>query len=136
MQESSGSCSRLGTFSAAYENRLNISLLKAGDFNEKLGERGCKPDLTIQRICKAARDENEIREILEAVWRQPSEARNILTGVLERNEEKLPPSKTLNLVFGPAAERHWRFSCPRRGGWVSTHALGLFWFRRQVNSAQ
>jgi hypothetical protein len=42
---------------AACANRLNITLLKAADFNEKLHEHGCKRDLTIQKICNAARDE-------------------------------------------------------------------------------
>jgi len=40
-------------------NRLNISLLKAADFNEKLHERACNRDLSIQKICSAAKDENE-----------------------------------------------------------------------------
>ena len=72
---------------AIYANRLNISLLKAADFNEKLRERGCKPNLTIQRICKTARDENEVLGILDAVWREPNEAKDMLVSVLQRNED-------------------------------------------------
>jgi len=71
---------------ASYANRLNISLLKAADFNEKLREHGCKPNVTIQRICNASRNEKEVRETLEAIWRKPNEAEKILTDVVERNE--------------------------------------------------
>ena len=72
---------------ATYANRLNISLLKAADFNEKLHEHGCKRDLTIQKICNAARDEKEVRELLERVWQQPTQASSILGEVLRKNEE-------------------------------------------------
>jgi hypothetical protein len=70
-----------------YANRLNISLLKAADFNEKLHERGCKRDMTIQKVCSAAKDEDEIQEVLEGMWREPAEADKILTDVLRKNEK-------------------------------------------------
>jgi len=72
---------------ATYANRLNISLLKAADFNEKLHERGCKRDLSIQKICSAARDEKEVRELLERIWQQPTQASSIHSEVLRKNEE-------------------------------------------------
>jgi len=72
---------------AAYASRLNTSLLKAADFNEKLHERGCKGGVTIQKICQTAKDEREVREVLEAIWQKPDEAEKILTDILERNEE-------------------------------------------------
>jgi len=71
---------------ASYANRLNISLMKAADFNEKLREHSCKPNVTIQRICNASRNEMEVRETLEAIWRKPDEVEKILTDVVERNE--------------------------------------------------
>jgi len=46
---------------------MNIQLLKASDFNEKLHERGVPKDVTVQRICRLARDEGEVRELLEAI---------------------------------------------------------------------
>jgi len=70
-----------------YANRLNISLLKAADFNEKLHERGCERDMTIQKVCSAAKDEDEIQEVLEGMWREPAEADKILTDVLRKNEK-------------------------------------------------
>jgi hypothetical protein len=72
---------------AAYANRLNITLLKTADFNEKLHEHGCKRDLTIQKICNATRDEKEVRGLLERVWQQPTQASSILGEVLIKNEE-------------------------------------------------
>jgi len=72
---------------AAYASRLNTSLLKAADFNEKLRERGCKVGVTIQKVCQTVKDEREVRETLEAIWHRPDEAEKILSDVLERNEE-------------------------------------------------
>jgi len=72
---------------ASYAGRLNISLLKASDFNEKLRERGCKPKVTIQSICKVAKDEDEVREILESIWRKPIDGEKILSHVVEKNKE-------------------------------------------------
>jgi hypothetical protein len=72
---------------ASYADRLNISLLKAADFNEKLREHGCRANLTVQSICKVAKDENEVREILEAVWRKPIDADKILADAVKRNEK-------------------------------------------------
>ncbi len=72
---------------ASYASRLNTSLLKATDFNEKLRERGCKGGVTIQKVCQSAKDEGEVREVLDAVWHKPDEAEKTLSDVLERNEE-------------------------------------------------
>jgi hypothetical protein len=72
---------------ASYANRLNIQLLKASDFNEQLRKRGCDRNATIQSICKAAKNENEVREALETIWLKPSDADRTLRGLLQRNEE-------------------------------------------------
>ena len=72
---------------ASYAGRLNMSLLKAADFNEKLRERGCSPKVTIQHVCRVAKEENEVRELLDVIWHKPDEAEKIFSDVLERNEE-------------------------------------------------
>ena len=72
---------------ASYANRLNVTLLKAVDFNERLREHGCKPTVTVQSICKVAKDENEVREIIESMWHRPVNAEKILAGVVRRNRE-------------------------------------------------
>jgi hypothetical protein len=72
---------------ASYAGRLNMSLLKAADFNEKLRERGCSSKVTIQHVCRVAKEENEVRELLDVIWHKPDEAEKILSDVLERNEE-------------------------------------------------
>ena len=51
----------------SYASRMNIQLLKASDFNKKLRERGCRK-ATVQKICKFAKNEDEVREILEMIW--------------------------------------------------------------------
>jgi len=70
---------------ASYAARMNIQLLKAADFNEKLREHGC--GVTVQKICKIAKDEVEVREVLDGVWTKPNKGEEILAEVAERNKE-------------------------------------------------
>jgi len=92
-----------------YANRLNVKLLKAVDFKGKLRERGC--EITIQAICKAAKDEREVRRTLDAIWNDPLKANEILTSVRNRNMALYQLEKTLQeesevpgiTVAGPAA---------------------------------
>jgi len=72
---------------ASYAARMNIQLLKAADFNQRLRERGCPVKVTVQKICKVARNEDEVREILNAVWKSPERAEEILAEVMERNKD-------------------------------------------------
>jgi len=72
---------------ASYAARMNIQLLKAVDFNSKLQERGCLKAVTVQRVCKVARDEREVREILDAVWENSSKSEEILEKVAMNNED-------------------------------------------------
>ena len=70
---------------ASYAARMNLQLLKAADFNEKLREHGC--NATVQKICRIAKDEGEVREVLDATWTKPSKGEEILTEVAEKNKE-------------------------------------------------
>ena len=66
---------------------MNIQLLKAADFNSKLRERGCAKSVTVQKICRIAKDENEVREILDAVLENSAKSEEVLVSVAERNHE-------------------------------------------------
>jgi hypothetical protein len=66
---------------------MNIQLLKAADFNQRLREKGCPSKVTVQKVCKIARDEDEVRDILEAMWKDPGKAEEILTEATEKNKE-------------------------------------------------
>lgn len=70
---------------ATYAARINIQLLKAADFNEKMRERGIQKEITVQGICKIARDEKEVREILSAVWETPGNAKDIIAKAIGKN---------------------------------------------------
>jgi hypothetical protein len=72
---------------ASYAARLNIQLLRAADFNKKLQERGCEMDVTVQKICKRAKNEKEVREVLQRIWEKPSMAKEILEKLAEKNKE-------------------------------------------------
>ena len=64
---------------------MNIQLLKASDFNGKLRDRGCEKRFTVQKICRVAKDEKEVREILEMIWENSGRSNEILSEVAERN---------------------------------------------------
>ncbi len=81
---------------ATYASRMNIQLLKASDFNEKLRDRGCHKRITVQKICRFARDEKEVRAILEAIWENPKNSDTILTRTAEKNKETYEFEKMLD----------------------------------------
>ena len=72
---------------ATYASRMKVQLLKASDFNEKLRENGCALETTAQKICKAARNENDVRRLLEEIWKTPSDAERLLTEAAQRNRD-------------------------------------------------
>jgi hypothetical protein len=72
---------------SAYAARMNIQLLKATDFNEKLREREVSSAVTVQKVCRTAKDEKEVREVLEAVWENPEKSEEILAKTAEKNKE-------------------------------------------------
>jgi hypothetical protein len=72
---------------ASYTSRMNIQLLKATDFNDKLRDREVPKTVTVQKICRYARDEREVREVLKSIWENPEKAKGILVNVTEKNKE-------------------------------------------------
>ncbi len=75
---------------------MNIQLLKAANFNQKLHGRGCPRKASVQKICKIARDEGEVRKILEEIWNNPDESEEILAEVREKNKEVYEFEKMLS----------------------------------------
>jgi hypothetical protein len=72
---------------AQYTARRDLQLLKASDFNQKLRERGCPKGVTVQKVCKRARDEQEVRKILDRIWKQPEKGDEILNELLWKNKD-------------------------------------------------
>jgi hypothetical protein len=72
---------------ASYAARINIQLLKASDFNEKMRERGIQKELTVQSVCRIAKDEKEVREVLTAIWEGPDKAKEIVAKAAAKNKE-------------------------------------------------
>jgi len=72
---------------ATYANRININLLKAADFNSQLRKRGCPKSVTVQKICRIGRDENEVREMLDDVWENSGKSEEILARMSAKNKE-------------------------------------------------
>jgi len=72
---------------ASYASRTNIQLLRASDFNQKLREHGCGLEASVQRICRACRDEDEVRGLLEELWKIPSNGEKLLADAVEKNRD-------------------------------------------------
>lgn len=71
---------------SSYASRTNMQLLKAADFNSKLHERGCSNWLTVQKMCKTARNEDEVRSVLDSIWKNPSKSEEILAKICDKNK--------------------------------------------------
>ena len=72
---------------AAYAARINIQLLKAADFNEKLREIGVPKRVTVQGVCRTAKNEKEVRDILDLIWDKPNKSDEILTKTVGKNKD-------------------------------------------------
>lgn len=71
-----------------WAHRMNVQLLRASDFNEKLRERGINTNvLTVQKVCRICKDEKKVKEVLSKVFQEPKKAGEILRKTIEKNEE-------------------------------------------------
>jgi len=80
---------------AQYAARRNLQLVTAADFNAKLRERGCLKEATVQKVCRAARDEAQVREALDAFWERPGDASGVLVELSRKNQDLFRFEKTL-----------------------------------------
>ena len=67
--------------------RRNLQLVTAADVNVKLRERGCSGSVTVQKVCRLAKNEDEIRRTLNVLWSDAESAAKILKGLQEGNED-------------------------------------------------
>ena len=84
-----------GAIYVKYDERMNIRLLRPADFNSKLRERGVDKKVTVQKICRACKDEKDVRSVLDDVWNQPSKAQQVLAETMDRNQNVFEFEKTL-----------------------------------------
>jgi hypothetical protein len=68
-----------------YAGRMNIQLLKAADLNKRLRDRGCK--ISVEKVCKIAADEKDVREALDSIWENPRNVEEALSRLAEKNKE-------------------------------------------------
>jgi hypothetical protein len=81
-----------------YAARINIQLLKASDFNTKLRLRECAPALSVQKICRIAKNEKEVRQILDLIWKDPTSSEGVLRQAEGRNQDLYQFEKSLEMV--------------------------------------
>jgi len=70
-----------------YAGRHNLQLLHASDFNQRLQERGIPKEMTVQKICRSARNEDEVRAVLAKVWEKPKNAESTIAALAEKNQD-------------------------------------------------
>lgn len=70
-----------------YAARRSLQIVTSTEFNEKLRERGLPKNLTVQAVCRVARDENQVRRTLDVFWREPERAGEILGEIRDENED-------------------------------------------------
>jgi len=70
-----------------YAARNNIRILKAAEFNFQLRSRGVEKKVTVQKICRVASDENEVRDLLDSIWKSPSSAMERLEEAAKKNSK-------------------------------------------------
>jgi len=80
---------------SSYAARMNIQLLKASDFNNKLQQKGCPLTVSVQRICKISRDEKQVREIIDDIWNNQKKSEQVLSTAAENNRKVYELEKLL-----------------------------------------
>jgi len=70
-----------------YAARRNLQLVTAADFNRKLREHGSLKRVTVQKVCRLARDEEEVRRTVDYIWGDPEGALKILKELTEKNRD-------------------------------------------------
>jgi len=72
---------------AQYAARRNLQIITASDFNEKLREHGSPKQVTVQKVCRYAQHEEEVRESLTQIWAKPEVSRTVITQLNKENKE-------------------------------------------------
>ena len=62
---------------AQYASRMNVQLLKPSDLNKRLQEHGVELKVTVQKICRICRNENQVRYVLDQIWKESENASTI-----------------------------------------------------------
>jgi len=70
-----------------YTAKMNIQLLKPSDFNRMLREHRVDKKVTVQKICRLCRNEKEVREVLDKIWKTLAKATKILEQVANKNQD-------------------------------------------------
>ncbi|MCJ7732770.1 hypothetical protein MUP51_10690 [Candidatus Bathyarchaeota archaeon] len=86
---------------AQYAARRHLQLITAADFNEKLRERGAEKYVTVQKICRASKNEAEVMRVMDAIWEKPDSARGVLQKTLNKNADLFKFEERLEEVESP-----------------------------------
>ena len=61
-----------------YAARRELQIITAAKFNEKFREQGIAKKVTVQKVCRLARDEDEVGRTLDYLWSDSENAAKIL----------------------------------------------------------
>ena len=71
----------------SYAKRLSINIIKSADLNERLRERGVNKEVTVQKVCRVASDELQVRKLMDEIWSNPQKAEEILVQATHQNQD-------------------------------------------------
>lgn len=91
---------------AQYAGRMNIKLLRLADFNEKLRKKGIDKRLTVQKICRFCREEEEIRGTLDRIWSERQSVQELLQEIQYRNRNVYDFERTLTIQHPSSSTIH------------------------------
>ena len=72
---------------AQYASRMNVQLLKPSDLNKRLQEHGVDYKITVQRICRIFRNEKQVRDVLDQIWKEPEKASTVSEEIMRSNKD-------------------------------------------------
>lgn len=81
---------------AQHASRMNIRLLRPVDFNSKLREFGVEKKITVQKVCRVAKNEKDVRRILDEIWKNPKKAKQTIEEVMEKNQKVFEFERSLS----------------------------------------
>ncbi|MDR0492973.1 MAG: hypothetical protein LBH74_04985 [Nitrososphaerota archaeon] len=95
----------------AYAARIKLELVSAADLNEKLRDRGVKKEITVQEICRIAKNEKEVRDTLSCIWEKPQTAKEITSQVITKNRAVYEFEKILEEPTQPVTAKTIQQPC-------------------------
>ena len=72
---------------------MNVELIKSADLNQQLQQKGVDKYVTVQKNCRASKNEKQVRDTFTKIWNQPKKAREFFTELIEPKNDQFEIEK-------------------------------------------